>query len=109
MWRVLVLDQVARELRRLPSTERGAVENAMKKLEALGPDLRFPHSSDVRGAQGVRELRPRAGRCPWRAFYRRFGDVYVLASIGPEAQVDPQGFKRAVAEAEKRLNELETD
>ena len=44
---------------------------------------------------------------PWRGFYRRFGEVFVLAAVGPKAEVDPRGFKRAVVTAEERLEEVE--
>lgn len=83
--------------------------NAIEKLKALGPALPFPHQSDVRGAEGLRELRPRAGRSPWRAFYRRFGDVFVIAAVGPEAEVDPRGFERAVRVAATRLDEIDPE
>jgi hypothetical protein len=84
--------------------------NAVVKLEAIGPMLGHPHSSDVRGAASLRELRPRAGRSPWRCLYRRFGpDVFVIAAIAPEAQVDRRGFDRAVTAAVTRLNDLEED
>jgi hypothetical protein len=33
--------------------------------------------------------------------------VFVLAAVGPEAEVDPRGFKRAVVTAEERLEEVE--
>ena len=79
----------------------------MVKLKALGPQLGFPNSSAVLGADRLRELRPRAGNCPWRAFYRQVGDVFVVAAIGPEAQVKPRGFDRAIQAAEQRLDGLE--
>jgi len=94
------------ELVRLPVGERIAILNAVEKLEALGDTLPFPHSSAVKGSK-LRELRPRSGRSAWRAFYRRVGDVLVVAAIGPEAQADPRGFGRAVALAEQRLAEYE--
>jgi hypothetical protein len=106
-WTVSLHPQAEGELRRIPATERVALLNAAQKLEALGPDLGYPHSSAVRDADRLRELRPRAGRSPWRGFYRRFGDVFVLAAVGPEAEVDPRGFKRAVVAAEERLEEVE--
>ena len=49
------------------------------------------------------ELRPRAGRSKWRAFYRQVGAAMVIAAIGPEATVDA----RAVKVAQQRLNDLE--
>jgi hypothetical protein len=55
---------------------------------------------------GIRELRPRAGRSPWRALYRRVTDGLVVLAIGPEAQHDKRGFDRAVRLAEERLREI---
>ena len=83
------------------------MDHAVEKLDALGMRLPFPHQSDVRGAQNLRELRPRSGRSPWRAFYRRIGEVLVIAAVGPEAAVDRRGFDRAVRRAERRLDALE--
>ena len=82
--------------------------HAVEKLEALGPALPFPHQSNVQGADGLRELRPRAGRSPWRGFYGQLGKTFVLAAVGPEAKVDPRGFKRAVRAATSRMAEIET-
>lgn len=81
----------------------------MKKLEALGPTLSYPHCSNVQGAARLRELRPRAGRSRWRAFYRQIGDAYIVAAISPEAQVNPRGFRRATAAAEQRADEVEPE
>lgn len=101
-------DQAAREeLMRLPVAERVAVMNAAAKLEAFGDQLGAPHTSQVKGSRaGIRELRPRAGRSPWRALYRRVADRLVVLAIGPEAQHDKRGFDRAVRLAEERLKEI---
>jgi hypothetical protein len=106
-WTVYLLPQAEKDLQSLPVVERAAILNAAKKLEALGPDLGYPHSSAVRDADRLRELRPRGDRSAWRAFYRRFGDVFVVGAVGSEAEADPRGFKRAVAAAEARLEEVE--
>lgn len=90
------------ELRRLPKHEHAAMLTAIQKLEAIGPDLPFPHSSQVKGTK-LRELRPRAGRSPWRAFYCRVGDAILVGAIGPEANADPRGFERAIRRAITRL------
>jgi hypothetical protein len=58
-------------------------------------------------AKKLRELRPRRGNSPWRAFYRRIGEVFVIGAIGPEANVDHQRFRRAVKAAEARLDAVE--
>lgn len=70
---------------------------------AMGGQLPYPHSSAVKGADRLRELRPRAGRSPWRAFYRCIGDVAVIGGFGPEARADPRGFRAAVQRAMDRL------
>lgn len=81
----------------------------MDKLVSLGPRLPFPHSSKVMGDAGgsLRELRPRAGRSPWRCIYERIGYVFVIGAVGPEAQKDKAGFERAVSVAKDRLAEIE--
>lgn len=73
----------------------------------MGPTLPYPHQSDVRGASSLRELRPRAGCSAWRALYRRVGQLFIVVGVGPEAEVDPRGFDRAVGAALTRLDDLE--
>jgi hypothetical protein len=34
-----------------------------------------------------------AGRSEWRALYRRVGNVFVIAAVGPEAQVSPRDME----------------
>lgn len=110
MWTVIVLDQAAAEMNTLSASERNALVNAMEKLEAVGPQLGYPHTSAVRVATGeLRELRPRAGRSPWRVLYRRVGDALVLAAVAPEARHDSRGFARAVRHALDRLTDVEED
>ncbi|HEY2549034.1 MAG TPA: type II toxin-antitoxin system RelE/ParE family toxin [Streptosporangiaceae bacterium] len=99
--------QYEAEWRNLPSAERAALASAVEKLRA-DSRLGFPHTSLVQGSRtGLRELRPRRGRSPWRALYRRAGDVMVVLAVAPEAGRDHRGFGLAVAEAERRLRELE--
>jgi hypothetical protein len=42
-----------------------------------------------------------------RALYRRIGDDIVIGAVGPEAQVDGRGFRKACRNAERRLDEEE--
>lgn len=101
---VIYHPEAAAERRRLPARERGALDHAIEKLESVGDQLPYPHSSAVRGQDvSLRELRPRGGRSSWRALYRRVGDGIVIGAIGPEAQRDPRGFERAVALALTRI------
>jgi hypothetical protein len=106
---VAYLTEAEQERFAMPKTERAALINADAKLAAYGPQLGYPHTSAVRGAGGLRELRPRAGRSAWRALYQQIGQVFVVAAIGPEAQSDPRGFDRAVRRALVRLAEVEED
>lgn len=109
VWEVRYLPDAQAELEGLPPREQVAIENAVKKLASMGGQLPFPHSSNVQGATDLRELRPRGGNSPWRAFYRCVGGIYVIAALGPEAKNDRRGFERAVAAAEDRLDDLEED
>lgn len=109
MWIVAYLAEAERERAALPKPERAALINADAKLGAYGALLGYPHTSAVRGAPGLRELRPRAGRSAYRALYRQIGNVFVVAAVGPEAQSDPRGFDRAVRRALERLAQVEGD
>ncbi len=108
-WTTVLLPDAVKELRDLPNGEANAMKNAIKKLEAIGPDLAYPHSSHVRIAANLRELRPRGGRSPWRGLYRGIGNTLVVAAIGPEAEADSRGFAKAVKAAEERLEDLEEE
>jgi hypothetical protein len=109
MWVIAYLPEAEQERAALPKSERAALINADAKLAAFGPLLGYPHTSAVRGAEGLRELRPRAGRSAWRALYRQVGDVFVVAAVGPEAQSDPRGFDRAARLAQQRLATVKED
>ena len=109
MWTVLYLPEAEEERRLLPAAEKAAVINADRKLEALGPQLPYPHSSAVKGADRLRELRPRGGRSPWRALYRQIGEVFVVAAVAPEAQVDGRRFEAGCRAAERRLSQIEEE
>ena len=97
-----------KEREMMPARERVALDQARAKLSVHGPSLPYPHQSAVRGvgAAGLRELRPRAGRSAWRALYRRLGDVFVIAAVGPEAESDRRGFERMTRLAVVRLEEI---
>jgi hypothetical protein len=98
------------ELDSVPLGERLALDNAIEKLRLFGDQLGAPHSSSIRGSsETLRELRPRSGRSRWRAFYRRVGSQFVILAIGPEASVNPSGFKKAVSLAVNRFQTFPTD
>lgn len=97
------------ELSKLPVRELLAMDSAFDNCGLSGQLLGSPHTSAVKAADNIRELRPRQGRSPWRSFYRRIGQALVVGAIGPESSADPQGFDRAVRSAEQRLNDVEED
>jgi hypothetical protein len=92
------------------SRERVAINAVIEKLRVDGPALSYPHQSAVMGkwGAGLRELRPRRGRCRWRPIYRRFEDrLFAILAVGPEAGIDKAGYDRAVRAARQRLERLE--
>ena len=95
------------EFNALPTDEQDAMRTAIARLEEFGDQLGAPHTSAVRGSAGLRELRPRRGRSPWRAIYRRVGEIMIVGAFGPEVQVDRPGFDRAVRLADGRIAEVE--
>jgi hypothetical protein len=92
------------------AAERVAIAHVVEKLQVDGPALRSPHQSAVMGSEGsgLRELRPRRGRSRWRPIYRRLeGSLFVILSVGPEAEIDKAGYRCAVRAARRRLRALE--
>ena len=108
IWQVKFVPEATEEFDVLAKRERAALQEAIQKLKADGDQLGAPHTSKVQGVtETLRELRPRRGASPVRAFYRRIGDVMVIGAVGPEADVDRRGFNRAVSVALVRLAQFE--
>ena len=94
------------ERSQLSARDQVALDNVVEKLERVGALLPFPHQSKVMDAD-LRELRPRGGRSRFRAFYRQVQEGMLIGSLGPDAKVDPTGFRRAVKHGVERLDEFE--
>jgi|HubBroStandDraft_5_1064220.scaffolds.fasta_scaffold1166534_1 hypothetical protein len=109
MWSVVYLPEARAEREALGARERVALDNAVEKLQSIGPALPFPHSSAVRTAEYLRELRSRGGRSSTRALYRRIRETFVIAAIGPDGKADPGGFALACERALDRLVKVEDD
>jgi hypothetical protein len=72
-------------------------------LHRLGPKTVEPHSKALTGERKLRELRPGGGRILVRPLYIRWHDrEFVILALAPESQVDPSGFRQAVARAKQR-------
>jgi len=107
MWKVLWHPSAETELFILPARELASLLNAVSKLEHLGSDLPFPHTSGVQGVGGeLRELRPRGGASPWRALYGIVGKVFVILSVCPEAKKNKRIFEKSIRTAIQRLAEV---
>lgn len=104
---VQFLDEAEAELLDIPVREQTAISNVVEKLLVNSSQLGWPHSSEVKGADKLRELRPRQGRSPWRPLYRRIGPVFWIAAIAPEAEVDRHEFNRKCRAAEQRLTTIQ--
>jgi hypothetical protein len=63
-WQVLILPAAEDELGKLPAKEADAIAKAVEKLKTSGPRLGYPHTSAIKGARKLRELRPRQGNSP---------------------------------------------
>jgi hypothetical protein len=109
VWKLVFMPEAEEERSELSPQERAALHNAVVKLEQLGPALGYARTSAIRGTEGLRELRPRQGRSPWRGLYRQVGAVFVLAAVAPEAERDPRRFRWSCEAASERLDKLEEE
>jgi hypothetical protein len=105
--KLIYLIGVPSEIDQLPPAERKAMLNALDKLAILGDQPDYPHTSQIKETD-LREVRPRAGRSPWRALYQRDAGVMLVAAISPEAQHDARGFQRATKVAHTCLQEYKS-
>jgi hypothetical protein len=65
----------------------------------LSPELATP--------KGCGSFGPGPGAAPGGRCTGRFGEVLVVAAVGPETQSDPRGFDQAVRRAVGRLAKVE--
>ena len=70
-WEVEFTDEFETWWNTLAEAHQDAVAARVKLLEAYGPQLPFPHSSDVRSSRhgAMRELRAQSAGRPLRVFY----------------------------------------
>ena len=70
-WEVEYTDQFGQWWQELSESQQDAVAAKVELLMEYGPNLSYPHSTDIRGSRhGVmRELRVQSGGRPIRAFY----------------------------------------
>jgi hypothetical protein len=70
-WDVEVSDEFVAWFHALTGSQRIKIAASVELLETLGPQLGFPHSSQVKGSRfgAMRELRIQIGGEPWRVLY----------------------------------------
>lgn len=70
-WEVEYTDEFEEWWHSLSEKEQVSVDASVRLLELLGPSLKFPHSSGVRGSRHghLRELRIQFGGRPLRSLY----------------------------------------
>jgi hypothetical protein len=114
-WNVEFTNEFERWWTELDEAVQDAIDRVVHLLEARGPTLPFPHSSDVRGSMhgNMRELRVQMGGEPYRIFYafdpRRVG----ILLIGGDKAGDDRFYERMIPMADRvydeHLKELEKE
>ena len=91
-WEIEYTDEFGEWWSGLSAEEQEAIETSVQLLEALGPNLRFPHSSGVNGSKHnhMRELRTQHEGRPYRTLYAFDPRRHVILLLGG----DKTGNKR---------------
>ena len=114
-WEVAYTDEFERWWTDLDDGVQDAIDRTVHLLEARGPTLPFPHSSDIRGSKhgNLRELRVQVGGEPYRVFYAFDPRRAAILLIGGNKMGDDQFYERMVPIADRiydqHLAELEKE
>jgi len=102
-WEVEVTDEFEAWWTDLAESTQDAVDRTVRLLEARGPTLPFPHSSDVRGSKhgNMRELRIQVGGDPYRVFYAFDPRRAAILLVGGNKGGDDQFYERMVPLADR--------
>src|SRR5260221_10880988 len=112
-WEVAYTDEFERWWTDLDDGVQDAIDRTVHLLEARGPTLLFPLSSDIRGSKhgNLRELRVQVGGEPYRVFYAFDPRRAAILLIGGNKAGDDQFYDRMVPIADRiydqHLAELE--
>lgn len=99
---VLVTETFVVWLREQTSQVQDQVDVVMKVLEAKGVLLGAPFSSQIKGSDKLRELRPAGGVSPARAFYA-FDPNRAAVVLCGGLKTDPNMYQTAIATAESEF------
>jgi hypothetical protein len=102
MAEVIYTDEFGDWFESLSAEEEKAIVNVVRKLEVLGLQLGYPHSSAIEGAPvAFRELRPKGGESPLRVIYAFDPVRDAVLIIGGDKSNDPKFYDRILPEASK--------
>jgi hypothetical protein len=102
MIEIIFTDEFGEWFDMLSENEQGDIFDVVRKLEAKGVALEFPHCSAVQGAsEPLRELRPRQGRSPLRPIYAFDPRRDAVLIIGGNKAGDPRFYRRLIPVAER--------
>ena len=77
-----------------------AVNYVVGLLEQRGVTRGFPHSSEIRGSQKIRELRGQSGGKPLRVFYAFDPHRRAVLLLGGSKRGDDRFYQKSVPRAE---------
>ena len=101
-WNVEYTDEFGHWWERLSEKEQVSVAASVKLLELLGPALRFPHCSDIKGSHGnLRELRVQHAGRPYRVLYAFDPRRCALLLIGGDKTVHNRWYEENVPVAQR--------
>jgi hypothetical protein len=102
-WDVEGTNEFDRWFDELTEDERGAVIRAVDRLEADGPNLKFPRSSDIRRSRhsNMRELRIQHAGRPYRVLYAFDPRRTAILLLGGDKTGDSRWYERNVPIADK--------
>jgi hypothetical protein len=106
-WDVEFTDEFGEWWEGLTSNEQASVDFTVRLLEAKGPSLDFPHSSQIKGSKhgNMRELRVQHAGQPYRVFYAFDPRRMAILLIGGHKTGDDQFYDRMVPAADKIYDE----
>jgi len=114
-WNVEFTNEFERWWIELSEAIQDAIDRAVHLLEARGPTLPFPQSTDVRGSRhgNMRELRVQASGDPYRIFYAFDPRRVAILLIGGSKAGDAQFYERMIPLADRlydqHLEEIDRD
>lgn len=106
-WEVEFTDEFERWWTDLDESAQDGIDRSVHLLEARGPSLGFPHTSDIKGSKHghMRELRVQVGGEPYRVFYAFDPRRAAILLVGGNKAGDDDFYERMVPLADRIYDE----